>query len=528
MGKVFFVQQNFKVGDTSGNAELIIAAAKHASSIGADIVLSPELSLAGYPAEDLLFSPTFQTAIDEALQKILAAVPKDITILVGLPLTAENNIRHNACVIIRNGRVIGAHKKSALPNYSVFDEKRYFDAPDASVFSFETGGDSYAVLICEEMWQPGFADAVAKTNAANTLVLNGSPFFTGKQRERHEAAASFAKTANSKVYYANCIGGQDDLVFDGASFVVNPDGKLVGQLSAFCETNGFADSIIPYPDDTPATVAALQLGLRDYVQKSSFADGVLLGLSGGVDSALVASLAADALGASQVMTVMMPTQYTSTESLEDAAWLAHNLGIEHAVMPLADSITALQQTVSPLLIHRSNDNITAENLQARLRGMLLMTLSNNRNLLLLATGNKSEIAVGYSTLYGDTNGGFAPIKDALKTEVWELCRHRNNDGEVIPERIIRRAPTAELRANQTDQDTLPPYPLLDAILSDHLSHLPVAEMQKKYDKIVLNDFYRRLSTSEYKRRQAPPGTKISRCSFGRDWRMPIANQFSHA
>ena len=529
-GKVFFIQQNFKVGDITGNADLIINNARQAASLGADVVLTPELALSGYPAEDLLYSPDFQRLIQNALQRILANAPPNIALLVGLPLV-EGETLYNGCVLIRNGEVIGTHKKSSLPNYSVFDERRYFDTVvDNPVFTFTASGETYAVLICEELWTTTLASQVMAAAATHTLVLNGSPFFVGKQAERHAAAAAFARATNTAVFYANMVGGQDELVFDGASFVMDASGALVGQLPAFDEVSGFAMMITAYPNDDEAMYAALKLGLHDYLLKSDFADGddgVLLGLSGGVDSALVAVLAADVLGKERVMAIMMPTQYTSADSLTDAARLAENLGIRYLTLPISDAIDSLQQTAQPALQRRDND-ITAENLQARLRGTLLMTVSNNRNLLLLATGNKSEMAVGYATLYGDMNGGFAPIKDVLKTQVWNLCRYRNSLDGVIPERIISRAPSAELRADQTDQDTLPPYEVLDAMLADHLARLPLATMRQKYDKIVLADFHRRLLASEYKRRQSPPGTKVSATAFGRDWRMPIASKFSYA
>lgn len=527
MSGVFFIQQNFTVGDIDGNARLLIDGARQAAAAGADVALSPELSLCCYTPEDLLYFPFFQSTIRRALDDIAAAAPPSLALLVGVPWE-EDGALYNAGALLRGGKVAGVHKKSRLPNYSVFDEKRYFSAAKCPPLTFTAGGETYAVLICEELWTTDLAAKVAAT-AKNTLVLNGSPFAAGKHQLRHEAAAAFARAGGGNVFYANAVGGQDELAFDGASFAVVATGELVGQLPAFAEQNGFAAAVAPYPDEDDAVYAALRLGLRDYVRKNNF-DGVLLGLSGGVDSALVATLAVDALGGGKKVTaVMMPTQHTSAASLTDAARLAKKLEVEYLSLSPEETIASATAALAPHL-HERDEDVTMENIQARARGLLLMGLSNNRGRLLLATGNKSEIACGYATLYGDMNGGFAPIKDVLKTAVWRMCRRINggdgDDGK-IPRRIITRPPSAELRPNQTDQDTLPPYEILDAMLSDHMRRQPPAVMEEKYDQRILRDFYRRLTASEYKRRQAPPGTRVSECAFGRDWRMPLINRFSY-
>lgn len=540
MARVFFIQQNFSVGDIANNEQRLIAGAAQAHAAGAAVAVSSELSLTGYLPSDLLYDFNFKQAVADSLQRIVAAAPPGIALLVGLPWWEENEDGeadlYNAYALIRQQQVEGIHRKTRMPNGSVFDEKRYFSEQPSEPLLFIAADETYAVQLCEEMWYETQAQRIAAARIdgraiQHTIVPNGSPFYVGKQAERHAAAANFARHSQTTVYYAHAAGGQDELVFDGASFVMDSSGKLVGQLPAFTECNAFAeDEVIPYPQDLPAIYAALQCGLRDYVHKCGF-ENVVLGLSGGVDSALVATLAADALGAKHVTGVMMATEYTSAESLEYAEALAKQLGIRYLQLPLSDSVQAVNNTIAPHLNKKSQSthgDVTLENIQARLRGLLLMGLSNHHGWMLLATGNKSEVAYGYSTLYGDTNGGFAPIKDVLKTQVWELCRYRNQQAAqpLIPTEIIDRPPSAELRPNQTDQDSLPAYEEVDALITAHLERQPPAAMKARFDVAVLSDFYRRLRASEYKRQQSPVGTKISRCAFGSDWRMPIANRFS--
>ena len=528
VARVFIAQQNFTVGAIDRNAALIRAAAQEAAGAGASVLLTPEMALMGYPAEDLLYSPTHLAHAADALGQLAQALPPQLAVLVGTPAEEAGNL-YNACALLRGGRVEAVYKKAHLPNFSVFDEKRYFHMHDNPPLVFEASGAKYAVQICQDIWTEAQYAPLAACAADAILVPNGSPFVAGKQAERIAAAAACARAANAAVVYANGIGAQDELVFDGASFAVDAGGNLTAQLPAFaaCNAAAAADNNTPYPLEDDAVFQALLCGLRDYVEKSRFARGVVLGLSGGVDSALVAALAHTALGADKVCTVMMPTDYTSRESLEDSRQLAHNLGVEHINLPIRDALSGLHNTIAPHLRARAND-VSAENLQARLRGTLLMALANNRDLLLLATGNKSEFACGYATLYGDMNGGFAPIKDVLKTKVWQLARHYNAQvADFIPQRIISRAPSAELRPDQTDQDSLPPYETLDAIILDHLSHRPRGEMEKEHGEESVKKFYQLLHASEHKRRQAPPGTKISPCAFGRDWRMPVANGHAH-
>lgn len=522
---VFFSQQNFTVGAIDDNVARIRAAAQAAQAAGAEVLLTPEMALLGYPAEDLLHSPAILDASERALAPLAAALPPALHALVGAPVREDGRL-YNACALLTGGKVAAVYKKAHLPNFSVFDEKRYFHEHPNDPLLFEAGGKKYVVQICQDIWAEAQLPRLAAAAADAVLVLNGSPFFAGKHAQRVQMAAQCARTANARVYYANACGAQDELVFDGASFMVDNSGALAAQLPAFAACDAMASGVTPYPAEEESIYHALVWGIRDYVQKSRFAKGVLLGLSGGVDSALVAALAASAVGAQNVCAVMMPTDYTSDASLQDAEQLAKNLGIEYLRLPLAPPVRAMTDTLSPHLHTRAED-VTMENLQARLRGTLLMGIANNRDLLLLATGNKSELACGYATLYGDMNGGFAPIKDLLKTQVWSLCRYYNaHIAEVIPQRIITRAPSAELRPEQTDQDSLPPYEVLDAIIRDHLAHRARDDMTAAHGGAAVGDFYRRLQASEYKRRQAPPGTKISDCAFGRDWRMPVANGYA--
>lgn len=539
MNDVFFIQQNFTVGDVNGNEQLLLTAATDAQAAGAAVALSPELSLTGYCPNDLMFHPSFQRAVEESVARLAAAAPPDLALLVGLPVWEDDKI-YNAAALIRGGKVEGVHKKTVWAKGSTFDEARYFSPPppDTQPLLFEARGVVYAVQICEEIWEVQRAERITwcslrEKRAEAILAPNASPFFIGKHLQRHTATRDFARVSGARVYYSHNMGGQDDLVFDGASFVADASG-VIGQLPAFETYNGFARKEVKYPDPVTAMYSALICGLRDYARKSGFdratgGSGVLLGLSGGVDSSLAATLAADALGADAVLGVMMPTEFTSEESLRLARALAINLGIEYKQIALNDALGVLRGMLSPEMIERKGD-VTMENIQARLRGLLLMALSNNLRRMLLATSNKSESAYGYATLYGDTNGGFSPLADVLKTQVWELCRYRNaqSEREVIPSDIIERAPSAELRWAQVDQDSLPSYFLVDAMLNDHIDHLPRERMTQKYGAAIVEDFYRRLTGSEYKRRQIPFGVKISSCAFfGRDWRMPVANGYRY-
>lgn len=521
---VFFLQRNFAVGDIAGNAAKLAQGAQAAAAAGAAVALAPELALTGYPPEDLLYDPDHRRRCAAAAAALTAALPPGIALVAGLPLWEEDRV-YNAAAVLRAGAAPLYHRKTRLPNTSVFDEKRYFAPHPNPPLVFQTRGTRYAVQICQEIWEADHLPTLAQTGADAILVPNASPFELGKQHRRHAAAAACARACAAPVYYANVAGGQDELVFDGASFATDARGALAAQLPAFADHTAAATAIHPYPDDPTAARAAIVTGLRDYYHKSGFAEGIVLGLSGGVDSALTAVLAAAAVGPANVLAVQMPTRHTSRASLQDAEQLSRNLGIDYLTLPITAAVSAAAAATAPHLLARPDD-LSAENRQARMRGLLLMALANNRDLLLLATGNKSELACGYATLYGDMNGGYAPLKDLLKTQVWALCRHHNArhaDQGAIPPRIIDRPPSAELRDNQTDQQSLPPYEQLDPLIQDHLARHPQAYIDKKHGAAMAADFRRRLQRSEYKRRQAPPGPRLSACAFGKDWRMPIAS-----
>ncbi|MGI9337768.1 MAG: NAD+ synthase [Gammaproteobacteria bacterium] len=523
---VYVVQGDFAVGDIKGNRNKLIDASHAAKRAGAEVVIAPELALSGYPPEDLLFDGDFIAALSDAVAVICAKAEPSVALLFGAP-NAEGGVITNAAILVRGGKTEGIYAKAHLPNTSVFDDKRYFVAGDGIPLVFSAGGETYAVQVCEDIWHPQQADKVRKSGAKNTLALNGSPFDINKHRRRLSAAADFARTSQTTVFYCNTVGGQDELIFDGASFVVNDEGKVVCQMAAFAEAQGLIREYHhQYPACEDAMVYdALVMAVRDYAKKTGIGAAVL-GLSGGVDSALVATIAADALGAENITAVMMPSPHTSAESIDDAAKIAENLGCDYMTMPITPMMAAAEQTLAQHLTPRAED-VTMENVQARLRGMLLMALANNRGGLLLATGNKSEAACGYATLYGDMCGGFAPLKDASKTRVWRLAKYRNKQGEVIPPRVISRAPSAELKPGQKDEDSLPPYDVVDSIVAAHLAEgkrLP--PMREKFDADALSAVLTMMTKSEHKRRQAAMGPKLTECAFGRDRRMPVANRFT--
>ena len=522
---VYVAQRDFAVGDIAANRDKLIAASRAAKQKGAAVAVAPELALSGYPPEDMLYDSSFAAAINRAVEDIAANAEPSVALLFGAPLQ-NNGALYNCAMLVREGKTEGTYSKAHLPNFSVFDERRYFSEGGGEPLTFAAGGEKFAVQVCEDIWHNAQAARVKESGAAHTLSLNASPFYMGKQTERVQAAAEFARQSQTSVLYCHLVGGQDELIFDGASFAVDKSGKLTAQMPAFDEAEGLmSEHNSEYPASEDAVLyGALVLAVRDYLCKTGF-NGAVLGLSGGVDSALVAVLAADAIGAENVLTVMMPSQYTSRESVEDAAAIASNLKCQHLTLPINEMTTMAQQTLSPHFVKREGD-VAMENVQARLRGMLLMALANNRGHLLLATGNKSEAACGYATLYGDMCGGFAPLKDLSKTRVWRLAKHRNIKGEVIPPRVIERAPSAELKPNQTDQDSLPPYDVVDAIVSAHLERRsPREEMRREFDSASLSRVLSLLSSSEHKRRQAAIGPKLTQCAFGRDWRMPVANRF---
>lgn len=532
--KVAVAQLNCTVGDFEGNSRKIIEAASRAAAAGADLLLTPELSLTGYPPEDLLLRRAFYAASDAALQMLTTQLLQypDLTVIVGHPLAREGN-RFNAASLLQGGVVLGTYCKHDLPNYDVFDEQRYF-TPDNRPLVFEVNGTAFGVNICEDTWFSYTPECARAAGAAVLLVLNGSPFNLGKQQQRLDTLRANVTRYRMPVVYANIVGGQDELVFDGRSFVLDRDGNVVATAPYFEESVLLVDfidgapqpaTVQPEPSEEALAYSALVLGVRDYLGKNGF-PGAIIGLSGGVDSALTLAIAVDALGAERVRAVMMPSQFTSAMSLEDARAMAHAMNVRYDVLPIKPAFDAFLSTLAREFRGLPWD-ATEENLQARIRGTLLMALSNKYGSIVLTTGNKSETAVGYSTLYGDLAGGFAVIKDILKTLVYRLCRYRNSIETVIPERILTRAPSAELKADQTDQDSLPPYDVLDEIIDLYMQReQSIAEIvAADHDEATVRKVVRMIRLSEYKRRQSPIGIRVTHRGFGRDWRYPITNRF---
>ncbi len=533
--RVALAQVNPTVGDIAGNTELVLSAVTRARDAGADLTILPELVLTGYPPEDLLLKDHFVDDSVEALHRVAAACTS--AVLVGFADRGENGEVHNAAALCRDGVVERVYHKRHLPNYGVFDEWRYFAPGDEPVI-VDVAGVPVAVTICEDVWVPESATEVAKMGARVIANLSASPFHAGKGATREAMLRSRAADNGVWLAYANLTGGQDELVFDGRSVVIAPSGEVVGRAGAFAEDllvvefdpNAGAGLGVPLapPEEGPAEVyAALVTGLGDYARKNGFSD-VAVGLSGGIDSALVACVAADALSPGRVHGVMMPSRYSSRGSIADAEALGHALGIDLREISIEPGFSANLHSLEPSFEGMAHD-VTEENLQARVRGTLLMALSNKFGWLVLATGNKSELSVGYSTLYGDMVGGFAPLKDVFKTRVYELARWRNERGPapVIPEATLLKAPSAELRPDQIDQDTLPPYDELDAILERYV------EADESRGEIVAAGFdaqlvervVRMTDAAEYKRRQGALGTKITPKAFGRDRRMPVTNRY---
>ena len=535
MLKVAIAQINSRVGDLAGNAQKIRDAVKAARAAGAQLVVTPELALAGYPAEDLLLRPAFIDACAAECDRLVQSLAEftDITVVVGLPRRRSEHV-FNAAIVIQHGKITASYGKLELPNYAVFDEQRYF-SPDGAPCVVDVAGLRVGINICEDVWASR-APAMARASGAQILVaLNASPFHLNKQAERLQTVRQNVSRLGMPLVFCNLVGGQDELVFDGGSFVLNSKGELVAQAKHFAEdlllveVNEHQATGRIEIDLTPEQQAyqALTLGTRDYIEKNGFS-GAILGLSGGVDSALVLAIAADAIGPERVRAVMMPSPYTAAISIEDAQACANALGVQLDIIPIAPLMDQFTQTLAPIFAGRPED-LTEENIQARIRGNLLMAISNKTGALVLATGNKSEIAVGYCTLYGDMAGGFAVIKDLVKGMVYKLCRERNQQpgGAVIPERILTRAPSAELKPNQTDQDSLPPYDDLDDMLLRYVGQGESRQdlINAGYSAAVVDRVLRLIRISEYKRRQAAPGIRVSPRAFGRDWRYPLTNGF---
>jgi NAD+ synthase len=548
---ITLAQLNPTLGDVDGNAAKARAARAKAAADGADLVVFSELFIAGYPPEDLVHKPAFQancrTAIETLARQTADGGP---AMLIGTPWVDDNKL-YNACALLDGGRIAAIRYKANLPNYGVFDEKRLF-ARGPAAGPVTVRGVRVGVPICEDIWleesedYENVVETLAETGAEILVVPNGSPYARDKNDVRLSVVVARVTESGLPLIYLNEVGGQDELVFDGASFALNADLSVAAQLPAFVEnittlrwtragdTWRCGGPITPLPEGDKADYAACVLGLRDYVRKNGF-PGVLLGISGGIDSALCAAIAVDALGAGQVRGVMLPYRFTAQVSLDDAAKLAGQLGIRYEVLPIAQAVEGFEAILSDTFAGLPR-GITEENLQARARGTLLMAISNKTGAMVVTTGNKSEMSVGYATLYGDMNGGFNPIKDIYKTEVFRLSSLRNTwkpqgalgpSGEVIPPDIITRPPTAELRENQTDQDSLPPYDVLDGILERLVEREePLAAIvDAGFDRETVARIDRLLNIAEYKRRQAAPGVKVTSRNFGRDRRYPITNRF---
>ncbi|MDP3560876.1 MAG: NAD+ synthase [Legionellaceae bacterium] len=527
---LLMAQINPTVGAVESNANKIIQIITSQQSKH-DIIVFPELALTGYPLEDLIYRDRLFTQIEDALEKI-AASAKHCHVVLGHPSKIEKNIFNTASILFKGHRIREYHKQH-LPNYGVFDEKRYFTPGKAIPCLFTVKGHRLAICICEDAWERGPVEDVIKSNADILISINASPFELNKYQQRIDLMQHYAKLGLA-IVYVNQIGGQDELVFDGRSFAMDSHGDLVAQAPAFTEHlhtityqhNQFTSDTAPALNEPALIYQALVCGLRDYVNKNNFNE-VLLGLSGGIDSALTLAIAVDALGASQVTAILMPSQYTATMSNEDALTQIKLMGVEHLTLSIEKPFETILSILKPAFSDYAVDT-TEENIQARIRGMLLMALSNKTGKMVLSTSNKSETAVGYATLYGDMCGGFSVLKDVYKTTVYTLAAYRNSITPVIPERVITRAPSAELAPNQTDQDSLPDYPTLDAIIRHYMEEkLDMAGIVALgYDKEIVLRIINLITRNEYKRRQAAPGVKITPCAFGRDWRYPITKAYS--
>ena len=532
--KIALAQINSIVGDFTGNADKIIEYANRAAQNGASLMMTPELALCGYPPEDLLFRNDFNVACELALNRIAKTLP-NITLLIGHPHLQHGNL-FNAASLINNGQIIATYHKQALPNHSVFDEERYFTAGQTPLI-FEHEGTKFGVIICADGWEAGPAMQAKQAGAQVLLSLNASPYHMDKLETRYELLAERAIETGLSIVYLNLVGGQDELVFDGGSFVLNDAGKVVQQLPNFVENLSFVEfihnqpvpaEILPKLTLEAAVYHALTLGLADYVNKNGF-PSVVLGLSGGIDSALTLAIAVDALGAERVKVVLMSSEFTASMSVDDAIEMANLVGVKYSQIPIKNLFNLFCDTLKPEFGDLAFDT-AEENLQARIRGMLLMALSNKFGSIVLTTGNKSEMAVGYSTLYGDMAGGFSLLKDVPKTLVYKLAEYRNRQSPVIPTRIITRAPSAELRANQTDQDSLPPYEILDAIMQAYVEEdsSRATIMQMGFSEKDVNRVTNLIDRNEYKRRQAPVGVRITQRGFGKDRRYPITCKLDYA
>lgn len=532
--RVAIAQINSTVGDFAANSAKILDHAQRAAAQRADVVVMPELALSGYPPEDLLLRDAFYEKTDQALAALAArfAAFPDLHIVLGHPQQIDGR-RYNAASVFRGGELLATYRKYALPNDAVFDEKRYFTSDDTPVV-FAVKGVRFGVNICEDTWSSHAPRRAREAGADVLLVPNGSPFHMRKQHQRLDMMRAHVCVHGMSLVYANLVGGQDELIFDGNSFVLNARGELRARLRhcaeelQIIEFEGVEPRALPLEDELPLEAQvyeALVLGVRDYLGKNRF-PGALIGLSGGVDSALTLAIAVDALGADKVRAVMMPSPYTADISWIDSRDMVARLGVRYDELPIAECFNAFRNTLSREFAGLPEDT-TEENLQARIRGTLLMALSNKYGSIVLTTGNKSEMAVGYCTLYGDMAGGFAVIKDIAKTLVYRLCAYRNSLSEMIPERILTRPPSAELRPDQKDQDSLPPYEVLDAIMQLYMEENRSVEyiLAAGFERADVERVTRLIKVNEYKRRQAPVGIRVTHRAFGRDWRYPITSAF---
>jgi NAD+ synthase (glutamine-hydrolysing) len=564
--RLALAQLDLVVGDLTGNSARILEAYEQADALGCDLIAFPELAITGYPPEDLLLKPAFVAQAAEALEKV-AARTGGLAAVIGFPETGRDLF--NAAAVCANGKVQGVYRKHLLPNYAVFDEQRYFAPSTVDGPLFVVAGVRVGITICEDAWSPTGPIITQAAGGAELIVnVNASPYYAGRLNERETMLATRAADAQVPVAYVNLVGGQDELVFDGASMVFDESGALVARANQFVEDllivdldvrPGFRRRLLdprgratapPLPETPVSEVhigaphddariedrlapvhevyEALTLGTRDYVTKNGF-ERVLIGLSGGIDSSLVAAIAADALGPDRVTGVLMPSRYSSDHSITDAEELATNLGIETVTVPIEEAHTAFTQLLAPTF-DGTTPGLAEENLQARIRGTLLMAISNKFDWMVLTTGNKSEMATGYSTLYGDMAGGFAVIKDVPKMLVYALCvdRNRRAGRVLIPETVLEKPPSAELRPDQKDEDSLPPYAVLDEVLQDYVEEdLSAAEIEAEgFDRETVRRVVALVDRSEYKRRQAPPGIRVSAKAFGKDRRLPITNRWS--
>ena len=527
-------QLNLAVGNIPGNTKKIIAAIEKASNDKADIIIFPELSICSYPPEDLLLRPAFNKSIESALKKITMAA-KDIHVILGYPLKKEEKL-YNACSLIHDKKIKHTYSKRYLPNYGVFDEKRYFTPGDKPCL-FEIKDSIAALSICEDIWVSKPTEDAASANAKILFNINASPYEKNKTTDREQIISKRASQSNIHIVYVNLVGGQDELIFDGSSQIYDNNGKIIFQASSFKEELFLAELDINNKKNKininrseffveQNIYNALILGVKDYVMKNKF-QGVVIGLSGGIDSALTLCIAADALGPENVKALIMPSRYTSKMSIDDASMLAKKLNVSYEIISIEPPFTSFLDVLEPIFGNLPID-ATEENIQARCRGLLLMAISNKYNKLVLTTGNKSEMSVGYATLYGDMAGGFSPLKDVWKTLVYKLSKWRNTQGNVIPESIINRPPTAELRDNQLDQDFLPDYEILDPILEKYieLDQHPEKIISDGYNPETVYKVTKLVDKNEYKRRQSAPGIRITNRAFGKDRRYPISSGYT--